>query len=454
MSARTALLFLVATAVAAFGHLSAAYAQAPLTVPPILFKERQLSNGLRVVTAANREAATVSIQVWYHVGARNDPPGRSGFAHLFEHMMFKGSKHMQSEQFDRLTEDIGGENNAFTSEDVTVYIDTVPANHLEPLLWAEAERMSNLQVVEATFQSEREVVKEEYRQRVLASPYGRFQIALPASTYIQHPYRRPTIGSLEDLDGATLAEVQAFHRTFYRPDNATLVVVGDFDADQLDAWVDKYFAPVPRPDAPLPAFAGHEPAWPTDRTASVRGPNVPLPAVALAWQGPARTHPDVPALQVAAALLSWDDASRLKQALVYRQRLATMVSFRADLRVGPGLLKAIGYVAPGKSPTAVATALDAEVRRLARHGPGAAELRRVKAQLLTSYLAARQTSDGLAYALGEAAVLDGDADHANRELVLLQRVTAEDVRRVLRRYVLEGRRVALDYRQGTPARRP
>src|SRR5512145_1023334 len=211
-------------------------------MPQLKFTDRTLANGMRILTAADRSSPTVAIQVWYHVGSKDDPQSRSGFAHLFEHIMFKSTKNMKSEMMDRLTEDVGGFNNAFTNDDVTVYYEVVPSNYLQTLLWAEAERLSGLNVDDPNFKSERDVVKEEFRQGVLAPPYGRFEYLLQERSFAEHPYKRPTIGSIEDLDAAALVDVQEFHKTYYRPDNATLVVVGDFDQAQLDAWVDKYFA--------------------------------------------------------------------------------------------------------------------------------------------------------------------------------------------------------------------
>src|SRR5215510_4833647 len=228
-------------------------------MPQLKFTDRTLPNGLRVLSAPDPSSPTVAIQVWYHVGSKEDPQNRSGFAHLFEHIMFKSTKNMKSEMMDRLTEDVGGFNNAFTVDDVTVYFEVVPSNYLETLIWAEADRLSGLNVDDANFKSERDVVKEEYRQSVLAPPYGKFEYLLQQKSYLEHPYKRPTIGSIEDLDAASLKDVQDFHSTFYRPDNATLVVVGDFDPKQLDAWVDKYFGPIPKPDRPLPRVQVKEP---------------------------------------------------------------------------------------------------------------------------------------------------------------------------------------------------
>ena len=464
-AAGAALVFLAAAAVPVPGAWAAApkvaaktttkatSAPSILKVAPVVYRERRLANGLQVITVENRSSPTVSVQVWYHVGSRDDPTGRSGFAHLFEHMMFKSTVNLRAEQFDRLTEDVGGANNAFTTEDVTAYEDVVPSNHLETLLWAEAERLMNLKVDEGNFKSERAVVEEEYRQRVLASPYGRLFNAFSSASYLEHPYKRPTIGRIEDLEAAALSDVVAFHARHYRPDNATLVVAGDFDPKQLDAWIDKYFGPLPKPVAPLPRFDASEPAWPTDRTAQVTGPQVPLPAVAMTWLAPPVTSADGPALQIAAAVLAAGESSRLNQSLVYRQRVATQAGFNADLRVGPGLLIAYAIAAGGKSPADVSAALLAEVTRLATTPPSAAELAKVKTQLVTQAFTSRQIPLGLASAIAEAAVLEGDAARVNTDLDDLQRVSAADVQRVMRRYVLDARKVTIDYRQEEVAKK-
>jgi zinc protease len=446
---------------AAFGLVLAAAAAPPgaaaadaaaLEVPRVVWRERTLDNGLQVISVQSHASPTVSVQVWYHVGGRDDPANRSGFAHLFEHLMFKSTKYLANEQFDRLTEDVGGENNAFTSNDVTAYHEVVPSNHLERLLWAEAERMQNLNVDEANFKSERAVVEEEYRQRILASPYGKFFDAVESAPYLQHPYRRTPIGSIEDLEAATLADVVAFHAAHYRPDNATLVVTGDFDPRQLDAWVDKYFAPIARPAVPLPRRDGQEPAWTSDRAIAVTAPRVPLPAVAAVWLAPPVTSPDAPALEVAAALLSAGESSRLNQSLVYRQQIATQTGFEADLRQGPGLLIAFAIAAGGKPIADVRSALLAEVQRLADEPPSAAEIDKVKNQLITGAFASRQTPQGLASAIAEVAVLEGGADRINTKLEALQRVSAADVRRVMQRYVTGAHMVTLDYAQEAAAK--
>jgi len=421
--------------------------QAPWSLPALALRQRRLANGLQVVSLPGAQTATVSVQLWYQVGGKDDPEGRSGFAHLFEHMMFKGTQHMPGEMFDRLTEDVGGQNNAYTAEDMTVYQNEVPSNHLERLLWAEAERMARLRVDQANFDSERQVVIEELRERVLADPYGRLFNALPGHAFERHPYRRPVIGSQADLQAATLAEVQAFHATYYRPDNAVLVVVGDFDPPQFDAWVDRYFGLLQAPTRPVPRVRVQEPRRRQDRRATVTGPNVPLPAVALLWQGPPAAHGDAAALQIAQALLAAGDTGRLNETLVYRDQLAIGAGFSSELYADAGMLVAYAFAASGQPLTKLEASLLAELRRLTDGPVPAAELEKVRTRLLTDALGGRQTPHGLAEAIGRAAVVYGDARFADRQIARLQAVQPEDVQRVLQRHVLGAHRVTLHYRQ-------
>ncbi|MGE0046103.1 MAG: insulinase family protein, partial [Hyphomonadaceae bacterium] len=276
-----------------------------LQIAPLQFSERTLPNGLRVFAMPDANTANVSVQVWYDVGSRDDPAGRSGFAHLFEHIMFKATRNMPPETFDRLTEDVGGFNNASTYDDFTNYYEVVPAHHLERVLWAEAERMGSLVVDEATFNAERDVVKEELRQRILAAPYGRlFGLYAAQANFTVHPYGRPGIGSIEDLDAATLADVRAFHAAYYRPDNAVLVVAGNFKDKDLDRWVDKYFGPLATPARPIPRVEAVEPARTAPLDFTTYAPNAPLPALLVSYPQFAARHPDLAALRVLDAILA------------------------------------------------------------------------------------------------------------------------------------------------------
>jgi zinc protease len=435
-----------ALAPAAFAQPRAASSE----VPPIVFKQRTLPNGLKVFTSLDKATPNVTVQVWYGVGSKDDPQGRSGFAHLFEHMMFKATRNLPAESIDRMTEDVGGFNNASTWDDFTNYYEVVPANHLQRLLWVEAERLSSLVVDEATFKSERDVVKEEFRQNYLSQPYGRlFGLYVPQASYTTHPYKRPGIGNIEELDAATIDDVRAFHQTWYRPDNAALIVVGNFDEAQLNAWVDTYFGALKRPAQPMPRATSKEPARTKAGVFEGYGPNVPLPAVAITWQATDAADPDAPALMVLDAILSSGKSSRLYNSLVYEKQIAAEAMSNADLPQDPGLFMLGAVMASGHSIEEGEAALLAEVKRLRDAPPSAAELSEAKNELVAGRLRERETIDGRAFALGQALILTGDAARANTELAALQAVTAADVQRVARKYLADDRRMTIRYRAET-----
>jgi zinc protease len=420
---------------------------AAATFPPINYRHRTLANGLEVYSIEDHATPTVAINVWYRVGSKNDPEGRSGFAHLFEHIMFKATAHMKSEMLDRLTEDVGGSNNAYTHPDRTVYYEEVPSNYLQTLLWAEGERMGALTVDEANFKSERDVVKEEYRFRVLAPSYGRFNNALTKDSYTVHPYKRPGIGSIENLDASTLADVQAFHATYYRPDNAVLIVAGDLDPKQFDTWVDRYLGSVPKPSTEIPRVTVQEPARTEEKHFEEHGANVPLPAIGLTWLIPPAQNEDSEALDIASTILSGGDSSRLYQALVYKKQLAQRASANADTREETGLFQVTAVMASGKKPEDGIAALREEIAALGAKPVTAAELEKAKNLSITSTLRQRETNDGKAGALGEAITEFHDAAYVNRGLERTQAVTAADVQRVVKKYLIDAKAVVITYTQ-------
>ncbi|MEK6336422.1 MAG: pitrilysin family protein [Acidobacteriota bacterium] len=437
-------LICAAIAIGAAGVLGGS-ATAQTNIPRMDFRERTLKNGMRVLSVVDKSSPTVAINVWYHVGSKDDPDRRSGFAHLFEHIMFKSTKNMKAEMMDRLTEDVGGNNNAFTQDDVTVYYEVIPSNYLETLLWAEAERLSGLNVDDENFKSERDVVKEEFRQSVLAPPYGKFFYMMTQKSFASHPYQRPTIGSIEDLDAATLENVQKFHATYYRPDNATLVVVGDFDPKQLDTWVDKYFGPIAKPNLPLPRVQTKE----ADRTGEKRfteyGANVPLPGVGITYLVPSEKSEDAPALTMLDVILSQGRSSRLYQSLIYQQQVAQSANANADLKEDAGLFELTAIVAAGKKPEEAEAALRAEIKKLQDTPVSAAELEKAKNQIMSSLLRQRETNLGKSQTLGGAAVLRGDPNRVNTDLDRLQAVTAAEVQRVAKKYFTDQNRYVFFY---------
>ena len=426
-----------------------------MVAPPLGFAHRTLPNGLEVYTSRDASTSNVTVQVWYRVGSKDDPAGRSGFAHLFEHLMFKSTENMPTETFDRLTEDVGGFNNASTWDDFTNYYEVVPANHLERLLFAEADRMGSLVVDADVFASERDVVKEEYRQSYQANPYSRFfGLFVPQTVYEDHPYRRPGIGSIEELNAATIDDVRRFHATYYRPDNAVLIVAGNFDQAQLDAWIDKYFSPLTNPDAALPAnhVVEAEPTGP--REATFYGANVPLPVAMLAWRTVPYGHADRAALTVLDGILSTGESSRLYQSLVYDKQIAAQASSSPDFAQQAGHITAYAIMAEGETVDTGLTALRAEVARFRDAPVTEAELTEAKNELIANILRNREGIDDRANALGFALMWDGDAAAADREIAAIQAVTAADVQRVANRYMNEQRMITMRYLPADDANPP
>lgn len=419
---------------------------AQIKIAPLNIRERTLPNGLKVISLQDNSIPTVAIRVWYKVGGKDDPPGKSGFAHMFEHMMFKSTTNMPNEKMDRLTEDVGGFNNASTWDDHTNYYEVVPSNHLEPLLWAEAERMINLNVDDANFNSEREVVKEEFRQSVLAQPYGKFFEDIARLSYTVHPYTRGVIGNLAELDAATPADARAFYKTFYRPDNAYLIVVGDFDPKQFDAWTDKYFGAIPRPSGTIPRVTVTEPV----RTKEVRhvttGQNVPFPAVAITYLAPKSSDADILPLLIASSILSAGESSRLYQRLVYKEQIAQEASLTLDNKADGGLAYLFAIGAEGATAEALERSLLAELKLIQTRGVTPKELAKAKNQLLTAEIQERESNDGKATAIENALAYQLDPKKVNTTIASLQAVTATDIQRVMRKYFTDTNRVVIHYK--------
>ncbi len=418
-------------------------------VAPMNIKQRTLANGLKVYSVRDDSSPSVAVNVWYDVGSKDDPNGRSGFAHMFEHLMFKSTKNLKSEQFDRLTEDVGGFNNASTYDDFTNYYEVVPSNHLETLLWAESDRMVNVNVDEPNFKSERDVVKEEYRQRILSNPYGLLNGQyIEQLSFTAHPYKRPGIGNLDELNAATIDDAFSFYKTYYRPDNAHLIVVGDFDQRQFDAWVDKYFGRIPKSSGAIPRVSAVEPERTKEMRYAKTAPNVPFPAIAITYLAPSSKSADVPALKIAEKILSGGESSRLYQALVYKQQIAQEAEFDAEIRTDKGLLKFTATLAQGKKLEDAEKSLLAELKKIQDAPVSAKELEKSKNQLVTNTLQELETNAGKAFAIGRAIIYQGDAAAANSEIAQLQAVTAADVQRVMKKYFTDTNRVIIYYQNG------
>ncbi|MBO9670439.1 MAG: insulinase family protein [Sphingobium sp.] len=428
-----------------------ATAPAPaVTAPAIQFTEWKLGNGLTIIAIPDKKTSTVMTSVWYDVGSKNDPEGRSGFAHLFEHILSRKTENMPYNMINRLTEDVGGQRNASTGDDRTNYYEIVPAEYLETMLWTHAERMARPVVDDEVFERERSIVKEELRQRVLAPPYGIMQRYLLAeNAYDVLPERRTGIGSIEQLDSATLNDARGFHKAFYGPDTATLIVAGNFDPAKLKALVDKYFAAIPRRANPITTdIATRETRRTKPRTVNGTGPNVPLPAVGAIYQLPPAADADIAALTVLDAVLSTGENSRLYNALV-RTGKAVQVSEYFESNQEGGFMSPFAILKAGTPLPEVADIIAAEMDRVIKSGITPAELTEAKNQILAAALVSRETASGRAFELGEALVSVGDAHAADRKLQAVTKVTVADVQRVAKTWLDPRSVVQFTYTQGS-----
>ena len=450
-------ILLLGQAPTASGQAAPAVVQSgsPVTVrpPKLAIEGHQHSNGLRVLLVEDHSVPVVNLQMWYHVGSKDERAGRTGFAHLFEHLMYKGSAHVGPEEHSRIIEAVGGFDNAYTAEDVTVFWETFPSNYLERVIWLEADRMGSLNVDEKNFTSEREVVKEERRLRVENRPYGLVFEDLYGAAYTVHPYKHPVLGSMEDLNQAKLTDVQEFFKTYYRPNNATTVIVGDFEPSEAIRWVEKYFSGVPPSPQPIPRVTLREPPQQQERRIAKSYSNSPLPAVVVGYKMPPLFSPDSYPLILASNILSQGESSRLYRQLVYVDRIAEEVSGSGNFTEDPNLFLALTVMQQGKSETEGEMALDAVLGKMKNEPVEPSELQKAKNQEIARFILGRRTVQEKADAIGLAAVLGKDPNLVNTELDRYLQVTAADIQRVARQYFLDKQRTVLVVEAPKPSKR-
>ncbi|MER7588775.1 pitrilysin family protein [Micromonospora sp. NPDC127501] len=393
----------------------------------------RLDNGLRVVVSEDRTAPAVAVNLWYDVGSRHEPAGQTGFAHLFEHLMFEGSVNVAKTEHMKLIQGSGGSLNATTNPDRTNYFETVPAEHLELALWLEADRMGGLvpALTQETLDNQRDVVKNERRQRYENVPYGDAWLRLLPLLYPSgHPYHHATIGSMADLNAADLATFQAFHQTYYAPNNAVLTVVGDATASDVFALADKYFGALPARDDIPPAPDGRSvPATGQTAVESVSA-DVPAPRVYIAHRSYPFGSPGYNVITVLATILGSGRGSRLYQRLADGERIAQpdlVGAYGVDLAHAPAPLIATATARPGVSAERLAEGLAEVVDELATVPVTAAELDRAKALLTTGWWRQLSTVDGRADLLGRYATQFGDPARIAEQLPALLAVTAEQI---------------------------
>jgi zinc protease len=410
--------------------------------PKLQYQMATLGNGLRVILSEDHSTPIVHVSVWYHVGSKNERPGRTGFAHLFEHMMFKGSKNVEPESHTSIIASVGGRSNAYTTEDETVFWQTLPAHFLPLALWLEADRMATLRIDDEAFRREREVVKEERRMRVENQPYGRLSEIIYDHAFTTHPYKHPTIGSMADLEAASIADVRQFHETYYVPENATVTIVGDFDSEQAMQLVTQYFGRVPKAEKPVPRDIPKEPPQTRERRAVVEEA-WPLPAVVVAYHVTYDGHPDAYPLHITAKIVSDGQSARIPRELVYNKRLALTAFGSGNITADPNLFYAVAIVQPGRTPQDAERALIEEFEKLAAQPVTEGELQRAKNQFARDYIVSRESNQDKAMHLAHAAVIHNDITTADGEFDIFMNVTRADVQRVAKTYFTPTNRVVL-----------
>jgi zinc protease len=426
--------------------LGAAALIAPLYAavhPPKLdYQITTLSNGLRVILSEDHSTPIVHVSVWYHVGSRDEKPGRTGFAHLFEHMMFKGSKNVQPESHTSIIASYGGRSNAYTQEDATVFWETLPSQYLPLALWMEADRMATLRVDRDAFEKEREVVKEERRLRVDNQPYGRLNEILFDHAFTTHPYKHATIGSMKDLEAASLQDVRDFHDTYYVPENAVVTIVGDFDSAQATQLVQQYFGRVPKATRPVPRDIPKEPEQTQERRATIQE-EWPLPAVVIAYHVVYDGHPDSYPLHLTSKILFDGESARMTRDLVYDKRIAVAAFGSANILQDPNLFYAVAIAPAGQSLQAVEREMLAQFDNLKTDGVTAHELERAKNQFMRDYIIGRETDEQKALHLAHAAVIHNDIRTADAEIDVFLNLATTDIQRVAKTYFIEKNRTVL-----------
>ena len=422
------------------GHAQKATANNSINIP---FETYKLPNGLDVILSVDRTTPTVAVAVWYHVGSKNETAGRTGFAHLFEHVMFTGSGHVPYGLHDKLTEGVGGGNNGSTTNDRTNYFETIPSNYLESALWLESDRMGYLldKLDLTKLNAQRDVVKNERRQSYDNQPYGRVSEIFSNAMYPKgHPYSWPVIGSMTDLSAASEEDVKAFFRLYYAPNNATLAVVGDFDPAQTKEWIKKYFGDLPsgqtiqRPAVPPARLEASKRLVYEDR--------VQVPRLYIQWPSVGFKNDDDYALDVLSSILSGSRTARLTKALVYDSQKASQVFGFENSAEDVGVFQIVVVPRPESTLTELEASVDQILQKFISEGPTAEELQKAKSGLELNFLRGLESNLGKSNQLISGAIFYGDAAQFRKDYQKTLAVTAADVKRVAAKY-LTGARIVL-----------
>jgi zinc protease len=435
------LLALGLAALLALPALAQTDAQA-LKLPPLPLQDVHLDNGLRVILAPDHAAPVFGICVTYNVGSRNERPGRTGFAHLFEHMMFEGSQNVGKGEHFILVENNGGGINGTTTEDRTNYFEVLPKNQLDLALFLEADRMAHLAVNQPNLDNQRNAVQEERRLGIDNQPYGKSYLEIDNLSFDNFAYKHSVIGSMRDLNEATLGDVQDFFRIYYAPNNAVLTLVGDFDPAAALEKVRKYFQAIPRQPTPLQPDMTEDQHY-GERRETIYDPLARLPMVLISYHTPPGNTPDNYALQVLGDILGQGESSRFYQRLVKEQQLATSVDVQADARRGPSLFYVMATPRPGVKPQDLEQAIYKEVAAVAKDGVSAAEMDKARTQYRRSMIQTRESDLRTAIRIGQYAVFYNEPELINTIMDKYDAVTAEQVKAAAQKYLVTTERAVV-----------
>ena len=409
----------------------------------IKFEEYDLDNGLHVILHQDNSTPIVAVTVSYHVGSKNEELGRTGFAHFFEHLLFEGTENIERGEFDTYVTEAGGALNANTSQDRTFYYEVLPSNEYKLGLWLESERMLHAKIEEVGVETQREVVKEEKRQRMDNQPYGSFLYEMFSRAYTVHPYSWIPIGSMDDLNAAEIDEFRKFYKKFYVPNNACLSIAGDIDVKETKEWIELYFGSIPRgEDVVQPTIV--EPALGGEKRATIYD-NIQLPGMMLGYRIPSYTESDFYAIDMLGYVLSNGQSSRLNKKLVEEDQSAIQVfAFPFPLEDG-GLFVTFAIANAGKQLSDLEGPIDSEIERIQTDLISDNEYEKIMNQIENDFVSSNGRISGIAESLSDYYLYYGDTDLINTELELYQKVTKEDIMRVAKKYLNKDNRVVLEY---------
>jgi predicted Zn-dependent peptidase len=417
-----------------------------LNAQQIKFEEYNLPNGLHVILHQDNSAPVVTVGVMYHVGAKDETAGRSGMAHFFEHLLFEGTPNIKRGEWMKIVASNGGQNNANTTNDRTYYYETFPSNNQQLGLWMEAERMRHAEINQIGVDTQREVVKEEKRLRMDNQPYGNLFTAVQNNLFTNHPYHWTTIGSMDDLNAATLDEFKDFYKKFYAPNNATLVVAGDIKTDETKKWIEEYYANIPKSNISPKKFPQDAPIT-QEKEVTATDANIKLPAYVFAYRTPSNKEKDSYALDMISSYLSDGKSSVLYKKLVDKEKKALEVmAFNMGLEEA-GVFAFLAIPMGATTKDILQADIDVEIKKLQTDLISEEDYQKLQNQFENQFVNQNSSIQGIAHSLANAHVLLGNTNLINQEIDIYKSVSREDLRNAAKKYLNSNQRVIINYVQ-------